>query len=93
MSGLLFLLNVAATVLIALWLWGVERSGEGRRVRIFDMRGEAPTEAGASARSAPRWSRPKPEAETPPLDGRPLTNFRRDPATSRSTQPRWRRSV
>ncbi|MDB5482849.1 MAG: hypothetical protein JWO83_3902 [Caulobacteraceae bacterium] len=44
MSGLLFLLNVAATVLIALWLWGIERSGEGWRVRIFDMHGQAAAE-------------------------------------------------
>lgn len=91
MSGLLFLLDVAATVLIALWLWGVERSGEGWRVRIFDMRGEAPAEVGASARSAPRWSRPNPEAEMPPLDRRLPTSFRRDPATPTSTRPRWRR--
>jgi hypothetical protein len=93
MSGLLFLLDVAATVLIALWLWGVERSGEGWRVRIFDMHGQASAEAGASARSAPRWNRLKRGAETPPPDGPPPTSFRRASATPTSTRPRWRRSV
>ena len=71
MSGLLFLLNVAAMVLVALWLWGVERSGEGGRVRIFDMQDQAAAKADASARSAPRWNRLKRGAETPPSEGRP----------------------
>jgi hypothetical protein len=93
MSGLLFLLDVAATVLIALWLWGVERSGEGWRVRLFDMHGQAAAEAGAPARAAPRWRRLKPGAEMPPTDERPPTSFRRAPATPSSTWPRWRRSV
>ena len=86
MSGLLFLLNVAATVLIALWLWGIERSGGGWRVRIFDMRGQDAAEAPAS----PRWNRMEPGAETRPPEP---TSARRAPATPESTRPRWHRSV
>jgi hypothetical protein len=92
-SGLLFLLEVAAVVLIALWVWGVERPGEEWRVRIFDMRDQGAAEADASARSAPRWRSLKPGAETPLPEGRPPTSFRRAPVTPSSTRPRWRRSI
>lgn len=93
MTGLLFVLEVAAVVLIALWLWGVERSGEGWRVRLFDMRFEAAAEMGPSVRSAPRWRRLKPGAETPPAGERPPGGFRKAPATASSERPKWRRSV
>ena len=93
MAGLLFLLDVAATVLIALWLWGVERSGEGWRVRIFDMHDPTAAKADATARSTPSWRRLKSGAETPPANGRSPAGFRRIPATPSSGRPRWRRGV
>jgi hypothetical protein len=93
MAGLLFLLDVAATVLIALWLWGVEHSGEGWRVRIFDMHDPTAAKADATARSTPPWRRLKSGAETPPANGRPPTSFRRAPVTPSSGRPRWRRRV
>jgi len=92
-SGLLFLLEVAAVVLIALWVWGVERPGEGWRVRLFDMHDQAAADVGASARPAPRWSRLKPGVEPLPVEGRPRTRFRRAPATPSSRRTGWRRGV
>jgi hypothetical protein len=93
MSGLLFLLEVAAIVLIALWVWGVERSDEGWRVRLFDMHDQAAAEASASTRPAPRWRRLKPGAEPLPAEGRPRTSFSRAPATPSSRRTGWRRGV
>jgi hypothetical protein len=92
MSSLLFLLDVAAVVLIALWLWGIERDSEGWRVRLFDMDGQAAAEEGASARFAPRWSL-KPPAQALRADGRLQTSFRKTPATPASRRPGWRRLV
>jgi hypothetical protein len=91
MSGSLFLLEVAAVVLIALWSWGGERPGGGWRVRLFDMRFQA--EAGPSARSAPRWKHLRSRAETPPGDGQSPADFTKAPATPSSDRPKWRRSV
>jgi hypothetical protein len=88
---LLFLLDVAAIVLIAVWLWGVERSHKGWRLRIFDMRDQAA--ANASMRSAPRWRRLKPEAETPSEDAQSMAGSGRTRATPSSTPPRWRRTA
>jgi hypothetical protein len=93
MSGLLFVLDVAAVVLIALWLWGVERSGEGRRVRLFDMHDQAAAKAEASMRAARQWRGSKAGPETPAPDARPPASFRKAPAPPSSTPPRWRRSV
>jgi hypothetical protein len=95
MSGLLFVLDVVATVLIALWVWGVERSGEGWRVRLFDMDDQAAAKAEASMRAAPQWMGGKAGAETPAPapEARPPASFRRAPAPPSSTPPRWRRRV
>jgi len=82
MSALLFLIDVAAIVSIALWLWGVEHSGEGWRVRLFDMQGQDGAEAKAATPAQPRWKGPK------------SGMLRRvSPATPSSTPPRWRRGV
>lgn len=93
MSGLLFLLEVAAVVLIALWVWGVERPGEEWRVRLFDMRDQAAAEAEASVRSAPRWRSLKPRAETPLPEGRSPNGVRRAAVTPSPISPGWRRSI
>lgn len=90
MSGLLFLLDVAGMVMIALWLWGVERPTDGWRVRLFDMR-DQDSKAPAGARAAPRWRNVEPGTETPPPQPRTGVNGISPRPSSR--QPRWRRSV
>jgi hypothetical protein len=91
MSSLLFLIDVAAMVLIAFWMWAVDRPDDAWRVRLFDVRDSAATETDASALSKPRWSRGEPGAETTTADVEsPSTSFRRpqELPSSKKTTPR-----
>lgn len=75
MTGLLFLLEVLAVVLIALWVQGKERPSQDPRVTLFDMAGDDGPSAAATTRE-PAWRR---------------TPLRTVPAPHSGPRPGWRK--
>jgi hypothetical protein len=80
MSGVLFLLEIGAMLLVILWFCGAERAGGRWRLRLLDMEDEpAGPETG---RPPPRWRAGDADraARTPEAsDGRRPPGWRRGP--------------
>ena len=55
MSGLLFVLDLLAVVLIAFWLWSREHPAGGRRVTLFDMTDDVENAPASAQATGPRW--------------------------------------
>lgn len=88
MSGLLFLLDVVAVVLIAWWIWGLERGLVGGwRLRLLDTRGQVEAEPARARTPAWRLSTPSGDSRGP----RPAVSP--GPPPPRPRRPGWRRGV
>jgi hypothetical protein len=93
MSGILFLIDVVAVMLIVLWSWALERPGGAWRVRLFDMLAEDSAEAEPKARAAPRWGGPRRDGRPwRPAAERRAGALRSAPARPQAA-PAWRRNL
>lgn len=79
MSGLLFLFDVIAFVIVAAWAYSNDGPGKSGEKGLLGLRSDDPAAAGGSVRGGPRWRRDliRPGDQSAGALKRPASGWRR----------------